>query len=190
MEKMNEDIKNAFDVLVAGGLILYPTDTIWGIGCDATNSEAVKKVFELKKRVDSKALIVLVDSSAKLDFYVEEVPDLAVDLMEMSEKPMTVIFDNARNVAQNLLAEDGSLAIRVTEEKFSHELCKRFRKALVSTSANVSGSKAPSSFSEIDEEIINGVDYVVKYRQDEQNSSNASSIIKLSNSGEIKIIRE
>lgn len=187
---MNEDIKKAFDVLVSGGLILYPTDTIWGIGCDATNPDAVKKVFELKKRVDSKALIVLVDSTAKLDFYVEEVPDLAVDLMEMSDKPMTIIFDNARNVASNLLAEDGSLAIRVTEERFSNELCKRFRKAIVSTSANVSGTKAPSSFKDIDQEIINGVDYVVNFRQDEINSSKASSILKLGNGGEIKIIRE
>ena len=187
---MNEDIKKAFDVLVSGGLILYPTDTIWGIGCDATNPDAVKKVFELKKRVDSKALIVLVDSTAKLDFYVEEVPDLAVDLMEMSDKPMTIIFDNARNDASNLLAEDGSLAIRVTEERFSNELCKRFRKAIVSTSANVSGTKAPSSFKDIDQEIINGVDYVVNFRQDEINSSKASSILKLGNGGEIKIIRE
>lgn len=187
---MNEDIKKAIEVMSSGGLILYPTDTIWGIGCDATNPDAVKRVFELKKRVDSKALIVLVDTTAKLDYYVEEVPDLAVDLMEMSEKPMTIIFDGARNVADNLLADDGSLAIRVTEEKFSNELCKRFRKAIVSTSANVSGSKSPASFSEIEEEIIDGVDYVVNYRQDEITQAKASSIIKLGLGGEIKIIRE
>lgn len=187
---MNEDIKKAFDVLVSGGLILYPTDTIWGIGCDATNKEAVKKVYELKKRVDSKALIVMVDSTAKLDFYVEEVPELAIDLSEMSEKPLTIIYDSGRNLASNLLAEDGSIAIRVTEERFSNELCKRFRKAIVSTSANVSGKPAPQCFAEIDEEIINGVDYVVTYRQDETTPAKASSIIKLKNDGEIKIIRE
>lgn len=187
---MNDDIKNAFEVLVKGGLILYPTDTIWGIGCDATNEEAVQKVYELKKRVDSKALIVMVDTTAKLDFYVEEVPDLAVDLIEMSEKPMTVIYDKGRNIASNLLADDGSLAIRVTEETFSKELCKRFRKALVSTSANISGTKAPQCFVEIDEEIIKGVDYVVKYRQDDTRKAQASSIIKLGSGGEIKIIRE
>lgn len=187
---MNEDIKNAFDVLVKGGLILYPTDTIWGIGCDATNPEAVEKVFKLKQRQDSKALIVMVDTTAKLDYYVEEVPVLAVDLIEMSEKPMTIIYDKGRNVAPNLLAEDGSLAIRVTNEAFSNELCKRFRKALVSTSANISGTKPPASFADIDEEIINGVDYVVKFRQDERVEAKASSILKLGSSGEIKIIRE
>lgn len=187
---MNEDIKKAIEVLNAGGLILYPTDTIWGIGCDATNAEAVKKVFELKKRVDSKALIVLVDTTAKLDYYVEEVPDLATDLMEMSEKPMTIIFDNARNVAQNLIAEDGSLAVRVTEEQFSNELCKRFRKAIVSTSANVSGTPSPACFAEVTEEIKSGVDYVVNYRQNETAKVAASSIIKLGLGGEIKIIRQ
>lgn len=187
---MNEDIKKAFDVLVKGGLILYPTDTVWGIGCDATNEEAVNKVFRLKQRVDSKALIVLIDSTAKLDYYVEEVPDLATDLIEMSERPMTIIYDKGRNIASSLLADDGSLAIRVTNERFSNELCKRFRKAIVSTSANISGSTPPVSFHEIDAEIINGVDYVVQYRQDEQRNANPSSIIKLKNDGEIKIIRE
>lgn len=187
---MNEDIKKAVEILNAGGLILYPTDTIWGIGCDATNEEAVHKVFELKKRIDSKALIVLIDSTAKLDYYVEEVPDLAVDLIEMSEKPMTVIYDKGRNIASSLLAEDGSLAIRVTEERFSNELCKRFRKAIVSTSANVSGMPSPQCFVEIQDEIINGVDYVVSYRQDDMQRAQASSILKLKNNGEIKIIRE
>ena len=187
---MNDDIKNAIDVLIKGGLILYPTDTIWGIGCDATNEKAVEKVFELKKRVDSKALIVMIDSTAKLDYYVEEAPNLAVDLIEMSDKPMTIIYDKGRNIASNLLAEDGSLAIRVTEERFSKELCLRFRKALVSTSANISGTPAPKCFADISEEIINGVDYVVKYRQDDSTESKASSIIKLGSGGEVKIIRE
>lgn len=187
---MNEDIKKACEVLNNGGLILYPTDTIWGIGCDATNEEAVQKVFDLKQRVDSKALIVMIDNTVKLDYYVEDVPELAIDLIEMSEKPMTVIYDRGRNIASNLLAEDGSLAIRVTTERFSNELCKRFKKAIVSTSANVSGKASPSRFSEIDKEIITGVDYVVQYRQDDTSKAKASSIIKLKNDGEIKIIRE
>lgn len=187
---MNEDIKKAFDVLVAGGLILYPTDTIWGIGCDATNEEAVRKVYELKKRVDSKALITLLDSPAKLDYYINDVPDVAWDLIELADKPLTIIYDNARNVAPNLMAEDGSLAIRITKEAFSQGLCNRFRKALVSTSANVSGEPAPANFDEISDEIKNGVDYIVQYRQDDMEKSKASSIIKLGRTGEIKIIRE
>jgi len=187
---MNEDIKKAFEVLISGGLILYPTDTIWGIGCDATNEDAVKKVYELKKRTDSKALITLLDSPAKLNYYLDDVPDLAWDLIELSDKPLTIIYDNARNVAPNLIAEDGSLAIRITKEKFSYELCKRFRKALVSTSANISGNNSPANFNEISEEIKNGVDYIVKYRQDDVSKAKASSIIKLGKTGEIKIIRE
>ncbi|MFR9166911.1 MAG: L-threonylcarbamoyladenylate synthase [Dysgonomonas sp.] len=187
---MNEDIRKACDILWAGGIILYPTDTIWGIGCDATNKEAVKKVYELKQRDDSKAMIVLLDSSAKLDYYVEDVPDIALDLIEVSEKPLTIIYDKARNVADNLIAADGSLAIRITGEKFSNELCKRFRKAIVSTSANISGQPSPHNFSEISEEIKNKVDYIVNYNQTETKISNPSGIIKLGNNGVIKIIRE
>lgn len=177
-------------MLVSGGLILYPTDTIWGIGCDATNEEAVHRVYELKRRVDSKALITLLDNPIKLDYYIDEVPSLAWDLIELSEKPLTIIYDGARNIAPNLMAEDGSLAIRVTKEKFSQELCKRFRKALVSTSANISGEPAPANFDDISEEIKQGVDYIVKYRQDDTSKSKASSIIKLGKTGEVKIIRE
>lgn len=187
---MEEDIKKAFEVLVSGGLILYPTDTIWGIGCDATNEEAVRRVYELKRRVDSKALITLLDNPIKLDYYIDEVPSLAWDLIELSEKPLTIIYDGARNVAPNLMAEDGSLAIRVTKEKFSQELCRRFRKALVSTSANISGEPAPANFDDISEEIKQGVDYIVKYRQEDTSKSKASSIIKLGKTGEVKIIRE
>lgn len=177
-------------MLVSGGLILYPTDTIWGIGCDATNEDAVRRVYELKRRVDSKALITLLDNPIKLDYYIDEVPSLAWDLIELSEKPLTIIYDGARNVAPNLMAEDGSLAIRVTKEKFSQELCKRFRKALVSTSANISGEPAPANFDDISEEIKQGVDYIVKYRQEDTSKSKASSIIKLGKTGEVKIIRE
>lgn len=187
---MNEEIKKAVEVLEKGGLILYPTDTIWGIGCDATNEEAVKKVYELKKRSDSKALIVMIDNSVKLDYYVDRVPDIAWDLIEVTDKPLTIIYDNARNLASNLIAEDGSLAIRVTEETFSKELCKRFRKAIVSTSANVSGEPSPANFSEISDVIKDGVDYIVDFRRDEKTKAKSSSIIKLGASGEIKVIRE
>lgn len=187
---MKDDIKKALEVLNAGGIILYPTDTIWGIGCDATNEEAVKKVYQLKQRSDSKALIVLIDSPAKLNYYLSEVPDMAWDLIEVTDKPLTIIYDDARNMASNLIAEDGSLAIRVTQEKFSHELCQRFRKAIVSTSANISGQPSPNSFSEISDEIKNGVDYIVGFRQEELSNPKPSSIIKLGKGGEIKIIRE
>lgn len=175
----------------AGGVILYPTDTIWGIGCDATNEEAVRKVYDLKKRSDSKALIVLTDNPVKLEYYLSEVPSLAYDLIDASaDKPLTIIYDRARNLAPNLIAEDGSIAIRITEEKFSQELCRRFRKAIVSTSANISGEPSPSNFSEISAEIKDGVDYIVGYRQHDTFRAKPSSIIKLSNNGEIKIIRE
>ena len=187
---MNEDIKKAFDVLVAGGLILYPTDTIWGIGCDATNENAVRKVYELKKRIDSKALITLIDNPVKLDFYIDGVPEIAWDLIELADKPLTIIYDNARNVAPNLIAEDGSLAIRITKESFSQELCKRFRKALVSTSANISGEPSPANFSEISDEIKNGVDYIVKYRQDEKIRRDPSGIIRLGIDNAIQVIRK
>ena len=172
-----------------GGIILYPTDTIWGIGCDATNPEAVKRVYEIKQRADSKALLVLVDSAVKVDFYVNEVPDVAWDLIELATRPLTIIYSGARNLASNLLAEDGSVGIRVTSELFSQQLCRQFRKAIVSTSANVSGSPSPRNFSEISDEIKQAVDYIVNYRRDEQKETTPSSIIKLGPKGEIKIIR-
>lgn len=187
---MNEDIKNAIDVLIKGGVIIYPTDTIWGIGCDATNEEAVKKVYNLKKRIDRKSMLALVDSPVKVEFYVSEVPDSAWDLIELSEKPLTIIYSGARNLASNLIADDGSIGIRVTREKFSKHLCERFRKAIVSTSANVSGSPAPSCFAEISNEILAAADYIVKYRQDETTVYPPSSIIKLGPGGLVKIIRD
>lgn len=186
---MTEEIKKAQEVLYRGGLILYPTDTIWGIGCDATNMEAVKRVYELKKRVDSKAMIILVDNPAKLQFYVREVPDVAWDLVDLAEKPLTIIYPGARNLAENLLAEDGSIGIRLTKEAFSRSLCERFRKAIVSTSANVSGEPAPRFFSEISPEILKGVDFVVNFRQDEKTLAAPSSIIKLGAGGQFQIIR-
>ncbi len=186
----NEEIKKAVEVMRNGGVILYPTDTIWGIGCDATNEEAVKKVYEIKKRADSKALICLVDSEAKIDFYVKDVPPVAWDLIELSTKPLTVIYDGARNLAPNLLAEDGSVGIRVTNEEFSKQLCFRFRKAVVSTSANISGEPSPKSFTDISDEIKNAVDYIVGVRQNEKGGAKPSSIIKLGAGGVVQVIRE
>ena len=175
--------------MAAGGLILYPTDTIWGIGCDATNEEAVRKVYALKRRSDHKAMLLLMDSSAKLNYYVQEVPDVAWDLIELADSPLTVIYSGARNVASNLLAEDGSVGIRITQEEFSHKLCERFRKPLVSTSANVSGAPSPANFSEISETIKSGVDYIVRYRQEDLSKAAPSHIIKLGAGGLVKIIR-
>ena len=152
-EAIRQDVKKACEVMQKGGIILYPTDTIWGIGCDATNAEAVKRVYDIKKRADSKAMLVLVDSSVKVDFYVRDVPAVAWDLIDYATKPLTIIYDGARNLAENLLAEDGSVGIRVTGEAFSKELCFRFRKAIVSTSANISGQPCASYFSELIEEI-------------------------------------
>lgn len=187
---MVEEIKKACQVMNDGGVILYPTDTIWGLGCDATNPDAVRKVYEIKKRIDSKAMLVLVDSPVKVDFYTDEVPDIAWDLIELADKPLTIIYAHARNLAPSLLAEDGSVGIRVTTEQFSNQLCRRFRKAIVSTSANVSGQPSPANFSEISEEIKAAVDYIVSYRQEELNRPNPSSVIKLGKGGLIKIIRE
>lgn len=187
---MNEEIKKACQVMREGGVILYPTDTIWGIGCDATNEEAVRRVYEIKRRADSKAMLVLVDSAVKVDFYVQDVPEVAWDLIEMADKPLTIIYSGARNLAPNLLAEDGSVGIRVTGEEFSKRLCQQFRKAIVSTSANVSGQPSPQNFSEISEEIKSAVDYIVDYRREETTQAKPSSIIKLDKGGVIKIIRQ
>ena len=173
-----------------GGVILYPTDTIWGIGCDATNEDAVRRVYEIKQRQDSKAMLVLVDSSVKVDFYVQDVPEVAWDLIDLADKPLTIIYSGARNLAANLLAEDGSVGIRVTNEEFSKRLCQQFRKAIVSTSANISGRPSPKNFSEISEEVKSAVDYIVGYRQEEMSNPKPSSIIKLDKGGVIKIIRE
>ena len=184
-----EDIKNAVEVLRKGGVNLYPTDTVGGIGCDATNEEAVKRVYEIKKRDDSKALICLVDSDARLQRYVRHVPDVAWQLLDAVVKPTTVILDGAVNLASNLIAEDGSIALRITQEPFSKELCYRFQKALVSTSANISGEPAAQNYCDISEEILNAVDYVCWSRRQEHKPHKPSSIIKLSEDGEVKVIR-
>lgn len=187
---MHDDIKKALEVLKSGGIILYPTDTIWGIGCDATNAEAVKRIYDIKKREDSKSMLVLMENPALLDRYVDEVPEVAWDLVEISTTPLTVIYPGAKNLAKNLIAEDGSIGIRFTKEEFTSKLLQRFRRPLVSTSANISGEKSPAFFDEISEAIKDAVDYIVEYRQDDQTQSKPSSIIKLGPGGQINIIRK
>ena len=188
------DIKNAIEVLRKGGVILYPTDTVWGIGCDATNAEAVKRVYDIKQRDDSKALICLVDSDARLQRYVRQVPDVAwqlIDSLQDSDaNPTTLILDGAVNLAPNLIAEDGSIALRITNEPFSKELCYRFQKALVSTSANISGEPAAQNYCNIDPRIVEAVDYVCWTRRQEHKPHQPSSIIRLRPDGEVTIIRK
>ncbi len=186
---IDEDIRACIEVLNRGGLILYPTDTIWGIGCDATNAEAVKKVYELKQRDDNKALIVLLDHVDHLDHYVVNVPEMARELLDVAVKPLTIIYEGAFNVARNLLGENDSLGIRVPHEAFSQRLCAEFGKPIVSTSANVSGEPSAASFHEISEDIKHNVDYVVQYRQDDNKPHAASNVILLRNDGTFKIIR-
>ena len=190
MSDFNEDIKKACDVLIKGGIILYPTDTIWGIGCDATNEDAVQRVYDLKQRSDSKAMLVLVDMPIKLETYLAEVPEMAWDLIELTDKPLTIIYPKGKNLAHNLLAEDGSVGIRVTNEQFSKKLCERFRKPIVSTSANISGQPSPSLFNEISEEVKSGVDYMVGYRREEQIKCSPSGIILLGADNSVKVIRK
>jgi L-threonylcarbamoyladenylate synthase len=187
---MKEDIREALAVLKKGGTILYPTDTIWGIGCDATNPEAVEKVYKLKERDKGKSMLVLVDYPSRIDRYVDEVPEIAYELVELSEKPLTIIYPKAQFLAENLIAEDGSIGIRVVNDPFCQELITRFKKPIVSTSANISGVKPPSIFSEVKQEIIDAVDYVVHWRQDDVIQNPPSGIIKLGTKGEVEVIRE
>lgn len=190
VNNMTEEVKKTVEVLRRGGVILYPTDTIWGLGCDATNEAAVKKVYDIKKRVETKSMLVLIDSAAKLQAYVTEIPDMAWELVELTTKPLTIIYPGARNLAPNLINEDKTIGIRVTEEAFSKKLCEMFRKPIVSTSANISGEKSPAYFSQISEGIIQAVDYVVNFRRNENTPAKPSSIIKLGVNNEIQIIRE
>ena len=189
-----EDIRQAIETMRKGGVILYPTDTVWGIGCDATNAEAVKRVYAIKQRDDSKALICLVDSDARMQRYFRNVPDVAWQLIdslkESDAKPTTLILDGAINLAENLIADDGSVGIRITNEPFSKELCYRFQKAIVSTSANISGEPAAQNYCDIDPRIIEAVDYVCWSRRQEHKPHTPSSIIKLKENGEVTIIRK
>jgi L-threonylcarbamoyladenylate synthase len=190
MENYKNDIINAARTLAAGGLILYPTDTIWGIGCDATSEAAVERIFALKKRADGKAMIVLLDTPAKLDLYVRDAPDVAYDIAELSDTPVTIICPEGKNLAANLLAEDRSIGIRITKEFFSKTLCETFRKPVVSTSANISGEPSPRSFRDISDEIKKGVDYIVEYGQNDNTGKKASSILQIDANSRVKIIRK
>ena len=185
----SKDMARALEVLKSGGIILYPTDTVWGLGCDASNPEAVSKIYELKKRKDSKSMLSLVGNEGQLQRWVEEVPEAAWMLIDAAVEPLTIIYDRPKGLASNLLAEDGSAGFRITGETFSKTLCERLRAPIVSTSANIAGEKTPRTFNEISDEIKSGVDYVVKYRREDGTKHKSSHIIKVSDSGVIKIIR-
>lgn len=185
-----DDIKNALKVLRDGGVILYPTDTVWGLGCDATRSDAVHRIYDIKKRADSMSLIILVNSVTMLGRYVDRPPDIALELAEMTAKPLTIVYDRGKGLAEGVTADDGSVGLRLCADPFCDELLKAFRKPLVSTSANISGSVAPALFAEISEEIKSAVDYVCHWRQDDRSRAAASSVIKVSANGVIKILRE
>jgi len=187
--EFGEDIKNALKVLRAGGVILYPTDTVWGLGCDATNAGAVRKVYEIKRRSDAKSLIVLVNSAAMLTRYVDSPPEVALQMAEWSEKPLTVVYDKGRSLAEGVASSDGSVGVRICSEPFCDALIDALRKPLISTSANISGEEAPAIFDEISEEILSAVDYVCLYRQDDRSKAAPSSVIKVSANGAIKILR-
>ncbi|MFC4720901.1 L-threonylcarbamoyladenylate synthase [Geojedonia litorea] len=185
---MQREIQECLAILKQGGIILYPTDTVWGIGCDATNPEAVKKIFQLKQRDDSKALICLVADDRMLKKYVKHVPEVAKDMFDIPEQPITIIYDHPQNLAQNLIAEDNTIAIRIPDDDFCFQLLRRFNGAIVSTSANISGFPTPKSYKEISEDILKGVDYVVNLHHDKI-MAKPSSIIKLESDGKVKVIR-
>lgn len=189
MIDLGEDIDQAVDCMRRGGVILYPTDTVWGIGCDATCAEAVQRVYRIKRRADNKALITLVDSIAMLERVVGEIPDAAEQLLQVAVNPMTIIYDHARGLTPALVGSDGSAGIRVTSERYSRELCRRLRRPVVSTSANISGEPAAAFFAEISPEIINAVDYVAWYRRDDRTPHHPSSVIKVGDDNTLKILR-
>lgn len=192
MTDYTADIREAVKILRNGGVVLYPTDTVWGLGCDACNKEAVDRIFKIKRRNDAKALITLVGSLAQLERTVDNIPEVAYQLIEYSEKPVTIVYDSpfhGAGIAENLLAPDGTIGVRVTGEEFSSQLCKAFGKPLVSTSANVSGQETPQCFGQISAEIKEAVDYICLSRREEDASSVPSSVIRLSDGGLFKIIR-
>lgn len=186
---LQEDLKAAVEVLKKGGVIIYPTDTIWGIGCDATRSDAVRKVFDLKQRADSKALITLMSSEDMLYRYIDEPPEVALSMMELSEKPVTVIFDRGYNLAPEVLAEDGSLGVRIPRDDYASALCRMLRRPIVSTSANISGKPSPAHFAEIDPALLDAVDYVASHKRNDRSPHAASSIVKIGAGGLFKVIR-
>jgi L-threonylcarbamoyladenylate synthase len=187
---MDEEIKNALTILQKGGTILYPTDTVWGIGCDARNKEAVNKIFKIKERAEYKSMVVLVCDEIMINRYVKEVPAIAWDLLESTEEPLTLIYPDGRMLAENIIAADGSVGIRIVKDEFCKKLIHKFGKPIVSTSANVSGETSPSSFNEIKLDIMNKVDYIVNLRQKEINNTKPSTIIKIAMNGEFKILRK
>jgi len=184
-----EDIVKSLEVLNAGGTFLYPTDTIWGIGCDATNTKAVEKIYRIKSRTEAKSLIILLDNIEKLSTYIEKVPDITSDLLDSISNPVTIIYSNARKLAPNVVASDGTIAIRIVKEEFCSELIKRFGKPIVSTSANISGFDPPAVFSQIPADIKDTVDYIVTYKQDYFARAKPSTIIRLRDDGMYTIIR-
>jgi L-threonylcarbamoyladenylate synthase len=186
----NDDIKDSLNTLYKGGVILYPTDTIWGLGCDATNTSAVEKIFKIKSRSESKSLLVLVDGEQMLERYVRDIPDVVFELAGVSDSPLTIIYPKGKNLAEGICGEDGSVGIRICHDEFCRELIGRFRKPIVSTSANHSGKPSPENFGKIDKSVIEAVDYVVKYRQDDRRAYSASPVIKVEQNGTIKIIRK
>ncbi len=195
-----DDLQQAVRVLRAGGVIVYPTDTVWGIGCDATNEDAVRKVYALKHREDSKSMLVLLDGAGKLQGYVEHIPDAAWDLLEctahdrdsqgLQPRPMTIIYPGAKNIAPNLIAEDGSIGIRITQEPFSKALCEQLHRPIVSTSANISGEPTAKNFRQISQAVLDAADYVCRYRRNDETEKRPSSIIKLGIDNQIQIIRK
>jgi L-threonylcarbamoyladenylate synthase len=188
---IQEEIANTIEVLKKGGVILYPTDTIWGLGCDATNEEAVSKIYKIKKREEAKSLIVLLDEDVKLNKYVRDVPEMAWDMVELSDTPLTIIYPDPYNLTKNVInAEDNTVGIRIVKDEFCRQLIRKFNKPIVSTSANISGEMAPTIFKEINPEIISSVDYVVNLRRQEKTVNKPSSIIKIGKNGEIQIIRK
>ncbi|MBU4538203.1 MAG: threonylcarbamoyl-AMP synthase [Weeksellaceae bacterium] len=182
-------MQNLIDTLKSGGTILYPTDTIWGIGCDATNVEAIQKIFEIKKREKSKSMIILVESVKRLQDLVE-VPEMAWEIMDLSEKPVTLIYDNPKGLPKELLAEDGSIGIRLVKDDYLKKLIGKLNKPLVSTSANLSGSKSPMKFADISQEIIGSVDAVAEENHDKVSEYSGSSVIRMWNDGRVKVLRE
>lgn len=185
-----EDLNQALETLKNGGLILYPTDTIWGIGCDATNAEAVEKVFALKGRDKNKSMLILLHNDNQLASYVKDIPEVAYELIEATDRPMTIIYSGAKNLAENAIAEDGSIGIRIVNHPFCEQILQRFRKPIISTSANISGQSTATFFDEISDEIKDGVDYIVKFGQDNTSKGKPSIIMKLDPSGKFEFIRK